>query len=67
MPISIYDIAKKAKVSPSTVSRALQDHPRIGEDTRKKIQALAKEMDFVPNAVAQSLINNKRGRLGWCW
>jgi DNA-binding LacI/PurR family transcriptional regulator len=37
--VSIYDIAKKAKVSPSTVSRALQNHPRIGEKMKQRIQA----------------------------
>ncbi len=42
MPVSIYDIAKKAGVSPSTVSRALEDHPRIGSATSKRIQELAR-------------------------
>lgn len=64
MPVSIYDIADKAKVSPSTVSRALQNHPRIGKDTRKRIQALARKMDFVPSAVAKSLIANRTMTIG---
>ncbi len=46
MSVSIYDVAKEARVSPSTVSRALQDHPRIGAITKKRIQALAKEMGY---------------------
>src|SRR6266704_3068038 len=64
MSVSIYDIAKKAGVAPSTVSRALEDHPRIGATTRKRIQELAREMDYVPSTVAKSLAANKTGTIG---
>jgi len=64
MSVSIYDVAKKAKVSPSTVSRALQDHPRIGATTKKRIQELAKEMGYVPNTVAKSLVANQTWTIG---
>jgi DNA-binding LacI/PurR family transcriptional regulator len=64
MSLSIYDIAKKAGVSPSTVSRALEDHPRIGATTRKRIQELAKEMGYVPSTVAKSLAANKTWTIG---
>src|SRR2546430_15776594 len=64
MSLSIYDIAKKAGVSPSTVSRALEDHPRIGATTRKRIQELAKEMEYVPSTVAKSLAANKTWTIG---
>jgi LacI family transcriptional regulator/LacI family repressor for deo operon, udp, cdd, tsx, nupC, and nupG len=64
MPVSIYDIAKKAGVSPSTVSRALEDHPRIGAATKKRIQELAREMDYVPSRVAKSLAANKTWTIG---
>jgi DNA-binding LacI/PurR family transcriptional regulator len=64
MSVSIYDIAKKAGVSPSTVSRALEDHPRIGATTRKRIQELAREMDYVPSTVAKSLAANKTWTIG---
>jgi DNA-binding LacI/PurR family transcriptional regulator len=64
MTVSIYDIAKKAGVSPSTVSRALEDHPRISAETRKRIQELAQEMDYVPSTVAKSLAANKTWIIG---
>lgn len=64
MTVSIYDIAKEANVSPSTVSRALQDHPRIGAKTKARIHTLAKEMGYIPSAVAQSLITNKTWTIG---
>jgi DNA-binding LacI/PurR family transcriptional regulator len=64
MPVSIYDIARAAGVSPSTVSRALEDHPRIGAETRKRIQKLAREMDYVPSTVARSLTAKKTWTIG---
>jgi LacI family transcriptional regulator/LacI family repressor for deo operon, udp, cdd, tsx, nupC, and nupG len=64
MSVSIYDIAKKARVAPSTVSRALEDHPRIGAETKKRIQQLAKEMGYVPSTVAKSLAANKTWTIG---
>jgi DNA-binding LacI/PurR family transcriptional regulator len=64
MPVSIYDIAKIAGVSPSTVSRALENHPRIGAKTRMRIQELAREMNYVPSTVARSLAVNKTWTIG---
>lgn len=49
---TIKEIAKKLKVSVSTVSRALSNHPRIGLSTRERVQQLAKEMNYEPNAKA---------------
>ena len=39
--ITIYDIAQKLDLSSATVSRALQDHPAVNKNTRKKIQEAA--------------------------
>ena len=64
MSVSIKDIAKKAGVSPSTVSRALHNHPRISPETTQDIQDLAKEMGYVPSAVARSLVSNKSTTIG---
>ena len=49
---TIKEIAKKLKVSVSTVSRALSNHPRIGLSTRDRVQQLAKEMNYEPNTQA---------------
>lgn len=64
MPVSIYDIAKVAKVSPSTVSRALENHPRIGLETKKRIQELARDMGYIPSTVARSLTAKKTWTIG---
>lgn len=49
---TIREIAKRLNVSVSTVSRALSNHPRIGLWTRTKVQQLAKELNYEPNAKA---------------
>ncbi|GAC1399082.1 MAG: LacI family DNA-binding transcriptional regulator [Ktedonobacteraceae bacterium] len=64
MSVSIYDIAKRAGVSPSTVSRALENHPRIGSTTRQRIQELAREMDYIPSTVAKGLAVNRTWIIG---
>jgi LacI family transcriptional regulator len=55
MKIRIKDIAKRLNISESTVSRALADHPRISESTRKKVILTAKKLNYRPNLVAKSL------------
>jgi DNA-binding LacI/PurR family transcriptional regulator len=62
--ISITDIAKAAGVSPSTVSRALQDHPRISQQKRAAIRALAQEMGYQPSQIARSLVTGRTKTLG---
>ena len=52
---TIHDIAKLMNVSPSTVSRALNDHPRISTETREAIKSFAKEKGYRPNNLASSL------------
>lgn len=46
---TIKEIARKLNVSPSTVSRALHNHPRIGLKTKEKVRKLAHELGYEPN------------------
>ena len=62
--VSITDIARAAGVSPSTVSRALPNHPRISPERCAAIQALAREMGYRPSQVARSLVTGKTRTLG---
>ncbi|MEM7334300.1 MAG: LacI family DNA-binding transcriptional regulator [Chloroflexota bacterium] len=64
MTVSIKDIAQKAGVSASTVSRALKDHPRISEAMRQKIQSLAREMGYVPSEAARLLVGQPSPTIG---
>ncbi|MFM2032568.1 MAG: hypothetical protein RLZZ297_1333, partial [Chloroflexota bacterium] len=62
--ISITDIAQRAQVSHTTVSRALRGHPRISAAMRARIVALAHEMGYVPNIIAQSLQQQQTRTIG---
>lgn len=62
--ITIYDIAQKLDVSPSTVSRALKGHHSIGKKTIEAVQNLAKELGYQPNTFATSLRKNKTNLIG---
>ncbi len=53
------DIAKALEVSVATVSRALKDSPRISLEQREKIQAYAREHNYLPNMIAESLRNSR--------
>lgn len=58
-PITMKDIAQALDVSVATVSRALKDSPRISLEQRNKIKAYAREHDFTPNLIAESLRNSR--------
>lgn len=49
---TIKEIAKRLKISVSTVSRALHDHPSIGLRTKMKVREIAKEINYEPNQTA---------------
>lgn len=53
--VSIKDIAKRAGVSISTVSYALNGSPKVTAKTTSKILAIAEELNYIPNAAARSL------------
>jgi DNA-binding LacI/PurR family transcriptional regulator len=62
--ITIKDIARILGISPSTVSRALKDHPDINTDTKKAVNELARKLKYQPNAVALSLKNSRSNTIG---
>ncbi len=63
-PITITDIARKLGISTSTVSRALNDHPDISPETKRKVKEVAKELNYRPNPFAQSLKSNRTSTIG---
>lgn len=64
MKPTIKDIARIAEVSPSTVSRALRDNPRISEEVRQRVRKIATDLDFHPNQMARSLVNRRTRIIG---
>ena len=67
MSITIKDVARAANVSYSTVSRALKNSPKISAKTIEKIQRIAKELNYIPNAVARELSSQKTTTVGFIY
>ncbi|GET20735.1 LacI family DNA-binding transcriptional regulator [Prolixibacter denitrificans] len=62
--ITIHDLAKELGLSSSTVSRALQDNPRISEKTRKDVTELAAKWNYQPNSNASNLRKGRSNTIG---
>ncbi|WP_229311087.1 LacI family DNA-binding transcriptional regulator [Larkinella soli] len=62
--VTIKEIARRLGVAPSTVSRALQNHPRISAGMREAVHALALQLKYHPSAVARSLKSGRTGVIG---
>lgn len=61
---SMKDIAELCGVSIATVSKALNNHSDIGEETRERIHRVAKELGYFPNASARALKTKRTYNLG---
>ncbi|MCR3759990.1 LacI family DNA-binding transcriptional regulator [Clostridium felsineum] len=64
MAATIRDVARLAKVSPSTVSRVLNDSDKISDKTKDRVRKAIKKLDYHTNAIARSLANNSTKILG---
>lgn len=64
MKITIKEVAEKAGVSPSTVSRVISDSPRISEETKKIVREAMESLGYHPNAIARSLVNRSTNTIG---
>lgn len=62
--VTIKDIAKELRISASTVSRALKNHPSISDKTKKAVLELAKKLKYKPNTIALSLRNSRSKTIG---
>lgn len=62
--ITIYDIAKDLGVSPTTVSRALNNHPAVNAKTKKRIFDAADEMGYRSNVFASNLRSKRTNNIG---
>lgn len=61
---TLYDVAKLAKVSPKTVSRVFNESHLVKEETRLRVSAAVKELDYYPNAIAASLKKQRSNLIG---
>ena len=55
--VNIYDIAKEAGVSISTVSRVLNNKGNVNEQTRKKVEEVLKRNNYTPSAIARGMVS----------
>jgi len=62
--LNIYEIAEKAGVSTATVSRVLNDSPKVSAKTREKIHKLMKEENYLPSAYARGLSGTPAKTIG---
>ena len=63
-PVTIRDVAQRAKVSISTVSRVLNAPGKVREDKRKKVEEAIQTLGFRPNEMARGLLKKQTGGLG---
>lgn len=61
---TIHDIAKELDITASTVSRALKDHPRISDSTKKLVVEMAEKMNYQPNSIAAALRRGTSNLIG---
>ena len=64
MSITVKDVAKKAGVATSTVSRVINDHPSISEETKRKVRKVMEELGYVPNVAARNLGKQQASSIG---
>jgi LacI family transcriptional regulator len=62
--ITIYDVAKRCNVSPSTVSKVINNYSNIPESTKEKVRQVMKEMDYIPNSSAKFLSKGSLNNVG---
>lgn len=64
MTVTIYDVAREAKVSMATVSRVLNGTAVVKEDTKKRVQETIARLGYRPNAVARGLASKRTRTIG---
>jgi LacI family transcriptional regulator len=61
---TIHDIARELNITASTVSRALNDHPRISDTTKRSVMEVAEKLSYHPHRIAAALRNGKSRIIG---
>ncbi len=61
---TIKEVSRRAHVSPSTVSRVLNETVPVADDTRRRVLDAVKELNYQPNVFARGLVTNRSGGIG---
>jgi LacI family transcriptional regulator len=64
MATRMKDIARDLGVSVITISKVLRNHPDVGDETRERVLARVKELDYRPNLAARSLVTGRTYLVG---
>jgi LacI family transcriptional regulator len=64
MKVSLRDVARRAGVSPMTVSRVINNAPSVRPRTRERVEEVIALMGYIPNRLAQGLISQRTGTIG---
>src|SRR5213595_2977602 len=64
MSTRMKDIARDLGVSVITISKVLRNHPDVGDETRERVLARVKELDYQPNLAARSLVTGRTYLVG---
>ena len=62
--VSMKDVAAKCGVSVASVSKALNGHSDISEETRERVRRVADELGYHPNSIARALKTNRSYNIG---
>jgi LacI family transcriptional regulator len=65
MPVTIRDVARRLKLSITTVSRALDGYDDVAEETRQRVIRVAREMGYVPSRAARQLRRRRADAIGY--
>jgi LacI family transcriptional regulator len=61
---TIRELAERSGVSVATVSRVLNGYPDVRDETRRRVLALARELDYMPSAAARTLVTKRSNVIG---
>src|SRR5256885_1570721 len=64
MRVTMREVAAQAGVSAMTVSRVINESPRVSDEARTRVEAASSELGYVPNRLARGLIRQKTGAIG---
>lgn len=62
--VTLQDIANAMHLTPSAVSKALNDHPRMSDDTKAAVKEMAKKLNYKPNQLAAALRSGRSKLIG---
>jgi DNA-binding LacI/PurR family transcriptional regulator len=64
-PTTLAELAEQLNLSTATISRALNDQPGVGAETRQRVLSAAAELGFVPHSGARTLVTTRTGNIGF--